>query len=166
MTRFILLAVLLTAQTFTAVSQTPSNQSAPAFVLKDLRGRTLRLSDYKGRVLLINFWATWCAPCLVEMPDLVKLQKEYESRGLQIIGVNCPPTTRKSVKGVARKLKINYPILFGTDKVSDAYYATSVLPTTIIVDRDGKIRGRILGILAPEEFDRSVKPLLTDANQK
>ena len=160
MTRSILLAVLLTVQPVAAVSHAPSNQLAPAFALKDLQGRIVRLSDYKGKVLLINFWATWCAPCLVEMPDLVKLQKEYESQGLQIVGITCPPLTRKDVKGVARKLKINYPILFGTDSVLDAYYATSVLPTTIIVDREGKIRGRILGILAPEEFERGIKPLL------
>jgi thiol-disulfide isomerase/thioredoxin len=168
MARFILLAMLLAAQPVIAVSPTPANQAAPApaFALKDLQGRTARLNDYKGKVLLINFWATWCAPCLVEMPDLVKLQKEYKSHGLQIVGITCPPMTRKDVKDVARKLKINYPILFGTDKVSDEYYATSVLPTTIIVDRDGKIRGRILGILAPEEFERSVKPLLTDTNDK
>jgi thiol-disulfide isomerase/thioredoxin len=117
-------------------------------------------------VLLINFWATWCPPCLVEMPDLVRLQKEYESSGLQIVGITCPPMIRKDVKDVVRKFKINYPILFGTDEVSEAYYATSVLPTTIIVDRDGKFRGRILGILAPEEFEQSVKPLLTDANNQ
>ncbi|HKS39319.1 MAG TPA: TlpA disulfide reductase family protein [Blastocatellia bacterium] len=166
MTRSIFLALLLAVQPIIAVSHTPSNQSAPAFALKDLQGRTVRLSDYKGKVLLINFWATWCAPCLVEMPDLVKLQKEYESQGLQIVGITCPPMSRKDVRGVARKLKINYPILFGTDEVSDAYYATSVLPTTIVIDRNGKVRGRILGILVPEEFERNVKPLLTDANSK
>ncbi len=168
MTRFILLAVLLTVQPVTAISQTAANRAAPApaFALKDLRGRTVKLSDFKGKVLLINFWATWCAPCLVEMPDLVKLQKEYESRGLQIVGITYPPMDRKDVKSVARKLKINYPIVFGTNKVSAAYYATSALPTTIIVDRDGKIRGRVLGILFPEEFERSIKPLLTDANNK
>ena len=145
---------------------TPQAAPAPAFALKDLRGRTVRLSNFKGKVLLINFWATWCVPCLVEMPDLVKLQKEYESRGLQIVGITCPPMTRKNVRGVARKFKINYPILFGTDNVSDAYYANTVYPTTIIVDREGKIRGRILGILAPEEFEQSVKPLLIDADNK
>ena len=166
MMRFVLLAMLLTVQPVTAISHTPSNQSAPAFALKDLQDRTVRLSDYKGKVLLINFWATWCAPCLVEMPDLVRLQKEYEAHGLQIVGITCPPMTRKNVEGVAQKLKINYPILFGTDEVSDAYYATAVLPTTIIVDTDGKIRGRILGILAPEEFERSVKPLLNSTSKQ
>ena len=168
MTRSIVLAMLLTIQPVVAVSQKPANRAAPAraFALKDLRGRTVRLSDYKGKVLLINFWATWCPPCLVEMPDLVKLQNEYESQGLQIVGITCPPMAQKDVESIAQKLKINYPILLDTDDVSESYYVTSVLPTTIVVDRDGKIRGRILGILAPEEFDRSVKPLLTDANGK
>jgi thiol-disulfide isomerase/thioredoxin len=163
MMRSILLVLLLIVQPATAINQSPSNQAAPApaFALKDLRGRTVRLSDYKGKVLLINFWATWCKPCLVEMPDLVKLQEEYASSGLQIVGITCPPMTQQNVEGVAQKLKINYPILFGTDEVSDAYYANAVLPTTIVVDREGKIRARILGILVPEEFDHSVKPLLS-----
>ena len=160
MTRFILLAVLLLAQPVTAV-----NQSAPAFALKDLQGGTVRLTDYKGKVVLINFWATWCKPCLVEMPDLVKMQKDYESQGLQIVGITCPPMTQKNVEDIARKLNLNYPILYGTDEVSDAYYANAVLPTTIIVDREGKIRGRILGILVPEEFEHSVKPLLNSAER-
>jgi thiol-disulfide isomerase/thioredoxin len=161
MMRLILIAVLLIVQ---PVHQSPSSQlaSAPAFALKDLQGRTVRLSDYKGKVLIINFWATWCKPCLVEMPDFVKLQKEYETQGLQIIGITCPPMTQKNVEDVAQKLKINYPILYGTDEVSDAYYASAVLPTTLVVDREGKIRARILGILVPEEFDRSVKPLLNN----
>ncbi|MGA9769853.1 MAG: TlpA disulfide reductase family protein [Blastocatellia bacterium] len=163
MKRFILLAVWLTVQPVIAVNQ---SANAPAFALKDLQGRTVQLGDYKGKVLLINFWATWCKPCLAEMPDLVKLQKEYQSHGLQIVGITCAPMTRKDVEDVAQSLKINYPILFGTDKVSDSYYASSVLPTTIIVDREGKMRGRILGILVPEEFERSIKPLLTDASNK
>lgn len=160
--RSILLAALLIVQPVPAINHSASSQavSAPAFALKDLRGRTVRLSDYKGKVLLINFWATWCKPCLVEMPDLVKLQEEYESHGLQVVGITFPPMAQKEMKSVAQKLKINYPILFGTDAVSAAYHANSVLPTTIVVDREGKIRARILGILAPEEFDRSVKPLL------
>jgi peroxiredoxin len=166
--RLILLAALLILQPVSAVKRQAAGQGqpAPAFALKDLRGRTLRLGDYKGKVLLINFWATWCAPCLVEMPDLVKLQKEHESRGLQIVGITCPPMSQKNVQDIARKLKINYPVLRGTHAVSDAYSANDVLPTTIVVDREGKIRARILGILEPEEFERSVKPLLAGENAK
>jgi thiol-disulfide isomerase/thioredoxin len=166
MSRLIILALWLIAHPAfaprQAASQEPGDQTtlAPAFSLKDLRGRSVRLDDYKGKVLLINFWATWCGPCLAEMPDLVKLQKEFGSRGLQIIGITYPPQNRASVQRTVRQMKINYPILFGGDKIAGDYNVGEVLPTTVIVDREGKIRARILGILEPEEFDEKVKPLL------
>lgn len=136
---------------------------APAFTLKDLRGRTVRLGDSRGKVVLINFWATWCAPCQAEMPELVKWQKEYRARGLQIIGVTYPPERRGSVRRVARRLKLNYPVLFGTSATAEAYEVGDVLPVTVIVDREGKIRWRVLGILESEEFKEKVVPLLKSA---
>src|SRR2546423_436856 len=102
MMRSIFLAALLSVQPLLAINPAAANQqpeaqpatarndkraAAPAFALKDLRGRRVRLDDYKGKVILINFWATWCAPCQAEMPELVKLQKQYQARGLQIVGV-------------------------------------------------------------------------------
>lgn len=165
--RTIFLTALLIAQPVCAISQAQANQqtnnqqtTAPAFALKDIKGRTARLSDYKGKVLLVNFWATWCAPCQAEMPDLVRLQKEYQARGLQIIGVTYPPERPSAVRRVARQFKLNYPVLFGTDAMTDAYGIGEILPVTVVVDRDGKIRGRILGILEPEEFQEKVAPLL------
>lgn len=164
--RAILLAGLLIAQTVSAnrahLSQQPDGQSsvAPAFSLKNITGRTARLSDYKGKVVLINLWATWCAPCLVEIPELVKLQKEHKARGLQIIGVTYPDDRRTSVRRMAQKFKLNYPVLFGTPELLEAYQIGEVLPVTVVVDRDGKIRDRILGILEPEDFRERVAPLL------
>lgn len=171
LTRFLifvlLILILLTFQSVIAVNhESPSQEtksvaaSAPAFALKDIRGRTARLSDYKGKVLLINFWATWCPPCRAEMPELVKLQKQYQSGGLQIIGITLPPYQRSSVRAMSRHLRVNYPLLFGRPSVSAAYDVGEVMPTTIVVDRKGRIRDRILGILEPEEFDQKVKPLL------
>ena len=133
---------------------------APAFSLANLNGRKVRLSDYKGRVVLINLWATWCAPCLVEMPELVRLQRQYEARGLQIIGVTYPDARRPSVLRIARKFKLNYPVLFGTSELLDKYGIGDVLPTTVVVDREGRIRDRIPGILELEEFREKVAPLL------
>jgi thiol-disulfide isomerase/thioredoxin len=166
MARLIILVFWLIAHPVFVVNQTanqePVNRAAlaPAFDLKDLRGHSKRLDDYKGKVLLINFWATWCAPCLAEMPDLVKLQKEHGSRGLQIIGVTYPPQNPASVRQIARRLKLNYPVLFGSGKMAGDYNIGEVLPTTIVVDREGRVRARILGILEPEEFDEKVRPLL------
>ena len=160
MARLILLLLLLIFEPARAGNQPASDELAPEFALKNLKGQTVRLADCKGKVLLINFWATWCAPCRAEMPDLAKLKRAHAKRGLEIIGITYPPTNRQSVRRVAKQLKINYPILFGTGAIADAYGAGEVLPTTIVVDREGKIRARILGILTPEEFEQSVKPLL------
>src|SRR5678810_1302634 len=87
---------------------------APQLELKDLNGRTVRLSDYRGKVVLINFWATWCPPCRAEMPDLVRLQRQHGKEGLQIIGITYPPESREQVRRFARSLKVNYPIILGT----------------------------------------------------
>ncbi|MEN3334667.1 MAG: hypothetical protein V7641_4032, partial [Blastocatellia bacterium] len=137
-----------------------SARHSPAFALKDLNGRTVRLSDFKGKVVLLNFWATWCAPCRAEMPDLVKLQNEYRSKGLQVVGMTYPDYSRAAVGHIARRLKLNYPILLGTRKLAGQYGVGEVMPTTIVIDRQGRIRARILGILEPDEFEQNVKPLL------
>lgn len=138
----------------------PRPETAPAFVVRDIRGRTARLSDYKGKVVLLNFWATWCAPCRAEMPDLIRLQNEYQSRGLQVIGMTCPDYRRSDVSRIASTLKLNYPILLASRELAEKYGVSDVLPSTIVIDRTGKIRARILGILEPEEFEQSVRPLL------
>jgi thiol-disulfide isomerase/thioredoxin len=167
------LLVLLIAQSAFSNSQTEANSQtesqprlAPAFTLKNLTGRSARLSDYKGKVVLINLWATWCAPCQAEMPELVKWQKEYKARGLQILGVTYPDEPRTGVKRIVRKFKLNYPVIFGTQEFLDAYQIGEIMPVTVVVDRDGNIRERILGILEPEEFKEKVAPLLNQEAQK
>ena len=161
MKHLVLTTFMLVALSARALSQSADQgANAPNFELKDLRGHSVRLSDYKGKVVLINFWATWCPPCRAEMPELVKLQKENESRGLQIIGVTYPSYRRDAVRRLARQLKLDYPVLFGTRALASRYGVGEVLPATIVIDREGKLRGRILGILEPEEFEQSVKPLL------
>ena len=133
---------------------------APQFKLRDLNGRTVRLSDYKGKVVLINFWATWCPPCRAEMPDLVQLQREHAKRGLQIIGITYPPERRDRVRRFARRLKVNYPIILGTREFKARFSSEETLPLTVVINRDGAISDIISGILLPEEFDEKIKPLL------
>jgi len=159
------IALLISALLGVALStfgQQATNQPepAPAFELKNLKGRTVRLSDYTGKIVLLNFWATWCAPCRAEMPDLVKLQNEYQSKGLQVVGMTYPDYTRARVRSIAWRLRLNYPILLGTRELAEKYGVSEVLPTTIVIDRDGRIRARILGLLEPDEFEQIVKPLL------
>ncbi len=137
------------------------NSTAQFPAIKDLRrGRVIRLSDYKGKVVLVNFWATWCPPCRAEMPDLIKLQAEYGKRGLQIIGITYPPEKRAEVLGFTRSLKVNYPIALGTREMKMLFDKSETLPLTIVIDRQGFVRERIEGILLPEEFEEKIKPLL------
>ncbi|HVF92191.1 MAG TPA: TlpA disulfide reductase family protein [Blastocatellia bacterium] len=139
---------------------------APNFALKDLRGRTVGLDRFKGKVVLLNFWATWCPPCRAEMPDLVKLQREYGELGLRVAGITYPPERASRVRRLAAELKINYPLLFGTRRVASIYGVEDILPVTVIIDREGRVRDRILGILTPEEFEQKVKPLLGARDQR
>lgn len=133
---------------------------APQFELRDVDGRIVRLSDYKGKVVLINFWATWCPPCRAEMPDLIRLQREHAKQGLQIIGITYPPQTRTRVRRFARSLKVNYPIVLGTRQIKARFSSDETLPLTVVINRDGTVSDIISGILLPEEFDQKIKPLL------
>ena len=153
----LILMILLTVPSSAALGQT---QKAPALEFKDLRGHAHRLSDYKGKVVLLNFWATWCPPCRAEMPDLVKMQREDRNRGLQVIGITYPPETVRGVRRFTRRLKVNYPVALGTKETKGLFDRSETLPVTIIIDRDGNIRDRIEGILLPEEFEQKIKPLL------
>lgn len=150
--------VLLAILPVVGVGQT--GQKAPTLSLKDLQGRNVRLSNYKGKVVLINFWATWCPPCRAEMPDLIKMQKEYRGRGLQVIGVTYPPQTVGEVRRFIRKLRVNYPVALGTKETKALFDQGETLPITVIIDREGNFRELIEGILLPEEFEQKIKPLL------
>jgi thiol-disulfide isomerase/thioredoxin len=134
--------------------------TTPQFTLKDINGRTVRLRVYRGKVVLVNFWATWCPPCRAEMPDLVRLQREHAREGLRIIGITYPPETTTRVRRFARSLKVNYPIILGTRQIKARFSSDETLPLTVVIDRDGKVKEIISGILLPEEFDEKIKPLL------
>ena len=129
-------------------------------IFKDLKGREVRLSDYRGKVVMLNFWATWCPPCRAEIPDLIRLQRDYGSRGLQVIGVTYPPQTLAEVRRYAQKAKMNYPVGIGTQKMKLLFTTSESLPMTIVIGADGRIRDTIEGILLPEEFEQKIKPLL------
>lgn len=137
---------------------------APAnlgFTLKDLNGKDVRLSAYQGKVLVVNFWATWCAPCKVEIPGFKDLYSRYRRRGLEVIGiaVDEPPST---VAPYARDMRMNYPVLIGQHRqdVLDAFGPIVGLPTTIVVNRDGTICQRYPGFTRKQTFEDIVKRLL------
>jgi thiol-disulfide isomerase/thioredoxin len=148
---FVLLFSLITGQ---------CDKSAPRLELRDVDGRALRLSDYKGRVVLLNFWATWCAPCRAEMPDLIRWQREYKGKGLQVIGVTYPPEELAEVREFIKSIKVNYPVALGEEQTKAMFDEGDVLPITVVIDKKGMIREVIRGIIFPEEFEHKVKPLL------
>ncbi len=154
------LAIVAVLMLALAGISTAQNKKAPTVILKDIRGKTVRLSNYKGKVVLLNFWATWCVPCQAEVPDLVKWQAEYKDKGLQIIGITYPPTSLAKVRKFTRDNKITYPILLGSKATKRLFERSDNLPITIIMDRDGKITDRIDGVIFPDEFETKIKPLL------
>jgi cytochrome c biogenesis protein CcmG/thiol:disulfide interchange protein DsbE len=131
------------------------------FTLKDMNGASVHLADFKGRVILLNYWATWCGPCKVEIPDLVALQDQYKDKGFVVLGVSQDddPETLRSFAGT---FKMNYPILVGRDlpEVLDAQGPLWGLPTSYLIGRDGTICTRHLGPATKEEFEREIKALL------
>lgn len=156
----LLAALLLGLLPVVALTQ---KAKSPNPKLKDLSGQYFRLSDYRGKVVLINFWATWCPPCRAEIPDLVKLQRDYQRRGLQVIGITYPPQRTTEVRRFARRARVNYRVALGTKQTKLLFTSSETLPMTIVIGRDGSIRDTIEGILLPDEFEQKIRPLLDQA---
>ena len=136
-------------------------KSAPLhFTLKDMHGADVALASYKGKVIVLNFWATWCGPCKAEIPDLVELQAKYRD-DLVVLGFSVDDTPDK-MKPYAEQYKINYPLLVGDgrDDVQDAYGPLWGIPVSVIIDREGKIAKKHSGIASKEQFEREITPLL------
>jgi len=139
---------------------------APDFELKTLAGRKVKLSDFRGKVVVLNFWATYCGPCRVEMPWLVDLSKQYRSRGLEVIGVSMDDEgEQKQVTDFVREIGVPYPILLGNHTVGDAYGGAHLLPQTFFIDRDGTIAESAIGMKTKKEFDRIVRELLAKGDR-
>ena len=120
-------------------SSTLEGQSAPDFVLKSSAGNNLRLSEYRGDVVMINFWATWCGPCRQEMPLLDDLYGRYERVGFTLLGVNIDDDSRRAMKMI-EELGVTFPVLFDESKDVSKLYAVEAMPVTILVDREGTVR--------------------------
>ncbi len=138
------LIVLTAAGTAACAAPKPESQeaAAPDFSIADLQGNTLTLSGYEGKVLFINFWATWCPPCRKEIPDFIEAYKELKAEGLEILGVSVDQTTAGALLEWVRKTGINYPIALATPEMVQAYEPGEYIPATIVVDRKGVIRYR------------------------
>lgn len=128
--------------------------SAPDFTLTDLEGNEISLSDYKGKVIFLNFWATWCPPCRAEIPGFVEMYEKHKDMGMKILGISLDEAGKKKVLDFVKKYKINYPVALGTNKIVRDYRPGNFVPSTIIIDKYGKIRHKHIGYLNKRTLEK------------
>jgi cytochrome c biogenesis protein CcmG/thiol:disulfide interchange protein DsbE len=145
-----------------AASKTSENRKlAPDFTLMDANGTPVKLSDYRGKVVLLNFWATWCGPCALEIPWFIEFEQQYKSKGLEIIGVSMDEDGWSAVKPYVVEHKMNYRVLLGNDSVSQLYGGVESLPTTFLIDRDGRFAfSPHIGLAGKNEYLNEIQTLL------
>ncbi len=136
-----------------------ANRMAPDFTLPRLDGQDLRLSAYRGKLVLLDFWASWCAPCREETPHLIDLQNKYGDRGLQIIGVSMDDSPDPA-RVFYQQFHMNYPVVMGNAKTGELYGGVLGLPIAFLVRRDGRIYAKHIGATDPSVFDREIATLL------
>lgn len=135
-------------------------EPSPAWELKDVDGKLVTSSDFAGKVVIIDFWATWCGPCRMEIPGFIELQKQYADKGLVVVGVSLDQDGESVVKSFMEKTGINYPVVLGDEKIVSAFGGVEGIPTTFVIDREGKIIRKHVGYTAKAEFEAEIKPLL------
>jgi thiol-disulfide isomerase/thioredoxin len=131
---------------------------APDFELTDLSGKKVQLSDFQGKVVILDFWATWCGPCRMEIPNFVKLQTKYGDK-LAIVGLTVS-SPEADVRSFAQKQGINYSVLLEADNLTDRYGGIVGIPTTFVLDRQGRITQKFIGVMEPSTFEEAIQPLL------
>jgi len=143
---------------------------APAFTLEDLSGKKVSLADYKGKAVLINFWATWCAPCKIETPWLIELRNQYVAQGFEVLGISADDLDRTSPQKLSedkqkiarfvQQEKINYPVLIDADSISQPYGGLDSLPASFFVNRNGVVVAAQLGLTSKDEIEANIKKSL------
>jgi len=139
-------------------------QKAPDFALRDAEGRQVQLSDYRGKVVLLNFWATWCAPCRVEVPWFIDFEKQYKDRGFAVLGVSMDDEGWDVVRPYIERMRMNYRVLMGDPMVSDLYGGVESLPTSFMIDREGRIARVHVGLVDRSEYQDDIDKLLEQAH--
>ena len=133
---------------------------APDFALKDADGRTVHLSDYRGKVVLLDFWATWCGPCKMEIPWFMDLERRNKDKGFAVLGVSMDDEGWEVVKPFLKGLGVNYRVVIGNDNTAQLYGGIDALPTTFLIDREGKIAAVHIGVASRKDFEDGVEQLL------
>jgi len=147
----------------------PDGKPAPEVTFKDLDGKDATLAQYKGKVVLVNFWATWCDPCYIEIPWLIEMQQKYEAKGFTVLGISMDEEGKSAVDPFlakerfnvnGQKLPMNYPIVIGNDDVADKFGGLLGYPTSFLISRDGRIVKKVQGLISYEEFTKAIESQL------
>jgi len=144
----------------------PHPYPAPDFELRDLKGNQVHLSEFRGKAVVLNFWATWCTPCRRELPWLIEFQKEYGPRGLQIVGVSMDDAGINAIAPFVRRIGIDYIVLQGDSRVSSLYGGLSVLPTTYYISPHGDVIAFVNGVLSKTEIEHDIRAVLASGPRK
>lgn len=153
-----LIAVLTLFAFTTGLSQT--KKKAADFSLKGADGKTVTLSALKGKVVLVNFWATWCGPCRAEVPGFMEVYEKYKSKGFEIVGISLDEEGWQVVNPFVQRYKVTYPIVIGSGKLVESYGGFDVIPTTFLVDKNGAIVKEHIGYMSKEELEKQLRSLL------
>ncbi|MBI4430034.1 MAG: TlpA family protein disulfide reductase [Ignavibacteriales bacterium] len=154
--RLVTVFFLLTA----TVHPFQSKEKAPNFSLKLSNGKSLTLSKLKGKVVLLNFWATWCGPCRAEIPGFLEVYEKYKAKGLEIVGISLDETGWQDITPFVKRHNISYPIVVGDQKVVKAYGDIYGIPTSFVIDKKGFIVDKHVGLLTREMLENKIKDLL------
>lgn len=143
-----------------SVKPDKDRKTAPEFTLKDASGKPVRLADYRGKVLILDFWATWCEPCAMEIPWFMDLERREKDHGLAVLGVSMDDEGWDAVKPFAAKIGLNYPVVLGNDETALLYGGVDALPTTFLIDREGRIAAVHVGLADRRDIEDGVERLL------
>jgi cytochrome c biogenesis protein CcmG/thiol:disulfide interchange protein DsbE len=157
----LLVCCILLVTASAEITAANARKAAPGFSLTDAKGAALQLSDYKGKVVLVNFWATWCHGCKEEIPWYMEFADKYKNKGFEVIGLSMDEDGWKSVKPFLEQHKLNYPIVIGNDQLMSQYGGES-MPVSILVDREGKIADSHSGVVQKDGWEKEIQQLLLE----
>ena len=143
-----------------STKESKDRKEAPDFELKDVNGKTVKLSDFRGKAVMVDFWATWCGPCQIEIPWFMDFERKYKDQGFVVIGIAMDDEGWPVVKPFIEQMKMNYRVVIGNDRTADLYGGIEALPTTVIIDRDGKVASMHVGLAGKQDFQDAIEKVL------